>query len=342
MIELVVGPARKHVAFLGVAHDEAVGSELDQHRPPRAGHAVEEDAGARSRHCQIPPTLSASASPSPTAELAAPAALTRSSTSRPESSIDSKAGLPETQSHGRLVDGRIGERNDHIGCRSGVAVVSSSVTVPLPSHSVEPADDRERNGRADRENDAGDKRDPHEAQIDRVDGARGADARWRSARQSATPKSTSAAPSPEMPDRASAAASTDQPTLSTATTSAGATPAASIRPVTSSPPRRTRLAERGPVDRADRDNQAEHERPDHDDPEQDATKEQPRARADEVALQIAIVGVAQLEAFEARLRERIGEPEREARSSPTRRSRTPHSARPSRSDGSGCRDRPCA
>src|SRR4029077_2023955 len=90
MIEFVVGPAREHVALLGVAHDEAVARQFDQHRTARAGHAVEENAGARRRHRQIPPTLSASASPSPTAELAAPTALTWSRASRPESSIDSK------------------------------------------------------------------------------------------------------------------------------------------------------------------------------------------------------------------------------------------------------------
>src|SRR4051794_18772959 len=90
MIELVVGPARQHVALLGIAHDEAVTRQLDQYRTARAGHAIEENASARGRHCQIPPALSASASPSPTAELAAPAAFTRSSTSRPDSSIDSK------------------------------------------------------------------------------------------------------------------------------------------------------------------------------------------------------------------------------------------------------------
>ena len=62
---------------------------------------------------------------------------------------------------------------------------------------------------------------------------------------------------------------------------------------------------------ADRDDQAEQEGTDHDDPEQHATEEQPRARSDELALQVAIMGVAQLEALEARLRPRIGEPERE-------------------------------
>src|SRR5687767_14656603 len=90
MIELAVGPAREHVALLGVAHDHAVGREFDEHRAACAGQAVEENASTCNCHRQIPPTFSASASPSPTAELAAPAAFTRSSTSRPVSSIDSK------------------------------------------------------------------------------------------------------------------------------------------------------------------------------------------------------------------------------------------------------------
>src|SRR5688572_921722 len=90
MIEFAIGPAREHVALLGVAHDHAIRRKLDEHGAARAGHAVEENASARNCHRQIPPTFSASASPSPTAELAAPVAFTRSSASRPVSPIDSK------------------------------------------------------------------------------------------------------------------------------------------------------------------------------------------------------------------------------------------------------------
>ena len=90
MIEFRVGPAHQHVALFGVAHEYAIGAKLDQHGTARAGHAVEENAGACRRHRQIPPTFRASASPSPTAEPAPPTALTRSSASRPVSSIDSK------------------------------------------------------------------------------------------------------------------------------------------------------------------------------------------------------------------------------------------------------------
>ena len=69
------------------------------------------------------------------------------------------------------------------------------------------------------------------------------------------------------------------------------------------------FADRGPVDPADRDRHSEHERPDRREPEQHPAEEQPRAGAGEVALQVAVPGVAQLEAFEARLRPRVRETE---------------------------------
>jgi len=68
--------------------------------------------------------------------------------------------------------------------------------------------------------------------------------------------------------------------------------------------------ERAPVDLTSRNEHTEHERYDHDEPQQDAPKEKSHTRSDEVALQIAIISIVQLEALEACLREWIGEPER--------------------------------
>src|SRR3954452_13097649 len=86
MIELIVGPARQHVAMLGITHHDAVRREFHRNGTPRAGLAIEKDSLPGNRHRQIPPTLRASASPSPSAELGTPAAFTWSSASRPENS----------------------------------------------------------------------------------------------------------------------------------------------------------------------------------------------------------------------------------------------------------------
>ena len=139
MIELVVGPAREHVAVLVVAHDEDVGRKLDQHGALRAGHAVEEDRRCRPRsivksrrHC------SASARPSPTARArVAGAALTRSSTSTLGQLDRLEAVPPEPQLHGRLIDRRIGERHDHIDADHDRGAAAAHATAPLPSHDAE-------------------------------------------------------------------------------------------------------------------------------------------------------------------------------------------------------------
>src|ERR1043165_3414299 len=56
------------------------------------------------------------------------------------------------------------------------------------------------------------------------------------------------------------------------------------------------------IEHSARNDQAEHERRNRHKPEQNAAEKQPRAGAGELAAQIAIIGVANLEAFEARLR----------------------------------------
>ena len=115
MIELVVRPAHEHVALLGVAHDKpSEASSTSTGRRALVAPSKKMPVPA-SRHRQIPPTFRASARPSPTAELAPPAAFTRSSDLKAGKLDRLEAALPQPQPHGRLVDGRIGERNDHIG-----------------------------------------------------------------------------------------------------------------------------------------------------------------------------------------------------------------------------------
>src|SRR5262249_8748966 len=93
--EHIVGPFGKNIA-VGVLYPQRLWRELDQHVPAKRRVSVEEqtlpclyERGLRSWRHHRPPTLSASASPSPTGEAASPAAATRSSLSRLDISNDS-------------------------------------------------------------------------------------------------------------------------------------------------------------------------------------------------------------------------------------------------------------
>src|SRR5207253_9768795 len=90
MVEIAVGPAREKMTLHG-AHEQAGAIELHRHVVPGAGRPIEEDAGTRSDHGRYsPPTSSASAKPSPKAELGTPAAFTLSSALRPDNAAVSK------------------------------------------------------------------------------------------------------------------------------------------------------------------------------------------------------------------------------------------------------------
>ena len=172
MIELVVGPAHEHVACSSASRTTTPSGESSTSTGRRALVAPSKKMPVpAARHAQIPPTLSASASPSPTAELAAPAALDAVKHINARQLDRLETCLPEAQSHRRLVDRRIGERNNDIGADQDRGRAAARSARPCRAKASRPPAIANAIAAPIAKTTPGDECDPHEAQVDRVDGA---------------------------------------------------------------------------------------------------------------------------------------------------------------------------
>ena len=250
-------------------------------------------------------------------------AFTRSSTSRPSISSDSTPMPPERKPHGRLIDRREAEHDDDIERRRRDQRLAISVPMP-PSDMRQPNANRPapRTQPATASAEQEQQHQAEEADIGAVDRRVEQIASARSVRRTGGRRATSAAPSPGTPGTAAwraamLTADADDRDDSAAPMQAARAAdelaeaarvaidmAASSRSSPSRPSAATMPNTSGAITR----NHISRPR-----------SEQPAARALEAAAEVAVVGVAHLVALEARLRERIGEPERERDHDPPER-----------------------